>query len=224
MLAPTVVFDLDGTLVDTAPDLVRAANHSLSLAGLPPVSADIITPYVGFGARRMIVEGLSASGTQLGETEVDVLLAHYLEFYAQNIAVESRPYPGLIAEIEMLRARGAVIAICTNKMEHMSRRLISALGLDHHFQAIVGRDTLSVCKPHPDHLLETIARAGGSAGRALMIGDTETDIATARAAGVPVAGVSFGYSPVAMTELGPDITLDAYAGLADLVAEFLSVS
>lgn len=217
----TVIFDLDGTLVDTAPDLVRAANYSLAQAGLPPVSADVITPFVGFGARRMIVAGLSAHGVSLNDTAIDDLLARYLSFYADNIAVESRPYPRVVEEIEILRQRGAAIAICTNKLEAMSRRLIGALALEHHFAAIVGRDTLPVCKPHPDHLLAAILRAGGDPATAVMVGDTETDIATARAARVPVIGVSFGYSPVPIDRFAPDLVMDQYGGLADRVQRLL---
>ncbi|MFM1813851.1 MAG: hypothetical protein RLZ98_546 [Pseudomonadota bacterium] len=224
MHTTTVVFDLDGTLIDTAPDLVAAANRSLAELGLPPVSAATIKPFVGYGARRMIVEGLRASSVELDDGEVDRLLEIYLEHYAENIAVESRPFPNVIGEIEAMRKAGARIAICTNKREDMSRRLITALGLDRHFDAIVGRDTLPVCKPHPDHLLETIARAGGDRNRAIMIGDTETDIATARAAKVPVIAVTFGYSPVAVGSYAPDVTLDNYSGLSRLAAELLGVS
>lgn len=218
----TVIFDLDGTLIDTAPDLVRATNFSLKCAGLPPVSADVIKPHVGFGARRMILAGLEAQGKTLDDKSVDELLGHYLEHYAQNICIDSRPYPYVIEEIETLRREGARLAICTNKLEHMSRRLIDSLGVNHYFSAIVGRDTLSVCKPHPDHLLETIKQAGGTAARSVMIGDTETDITTARAAGVPVIGVSFGYSPMPIEELNPDRAIDTYQGLSVVVHKLLT--
>lgn len=218
----TVIFDLDGTLVDTAPDLVRATNFSLDCAGLPPVSADVIKPHVGYGARRMIIAGLEAHGVKLDDECVETLLSRYLEHYAQNICIDSRPYPSVIEEIEILRRQGATLAICTNKLEHMSRRLLNALGVSHHFAAVVGRDTLSVCKPHPDHLLETIKQAGGTASRSVMIGDTETDIATAKAAGIPVIGVSFGYSPVPIEELRPDLTIDTYRSLSVVVNTLLA--
>ena len=222
MQGSTIVFDLDGTLIDTAPDLVRAANHCLAQRGLPAVSPHIIKSYVGYGARRTLEAALMANDVELTDPEIDHLLDIYLDFYANNIAVESRPFPHVLEQIEALRSAGTLIAICTNKREDMSLRLIRALDLDHHFAAIAGRDTFAVHKPDPRHLTSTIEKAGGDVNRAIMIGDTNTDIKTARAANIPVIGVTFGYSPDPITDFSPDAAIDDYANLRDVIASLLS--
>lgn len=209
----TVVFDLDGTLVETAPDLIRATNHALELAGLKPVSPDAIRPSISFGGRAMIVKGLELNGARLSEPEIDALLAPFMAHYADNIAAGSRPFPGLEAALGDLAARGARLAVCTNKREGMSRKLLDALGLSHRFAAIAGRDTFPVYKPHPDHLIGVIRLAGGSPDCAVMVGDSHTDIKTARAAGIPVIAVPFGYTDIPVSELGPDAVMAHYDAL-----------
>ena len=206
----SVIFDLDGTLVNTAPDLISAANHALSDIGLDPVPAHVIAPAIALGARFMIMDGLKHSGQNLPEKEVDRLLTLFLDYYLDNIANESRPYPGAVETLTTLQARGAKIGVCTNKRAHLSKALIEALGLDPLLDAVVGRDAAMKSKPHPDHVTQTIEQAGGDARRAIMVGDTATDIDTARAAGVPVIGVTFGYSDTPMSELKPDIIVSSY--------------
>ena len=206
----TLAFDLDGTLIDTAPDLIRATNYVLAGAGLPAVAGDAIRPYVSFGARRMIERGLELNDAPLTVGEVDVMFESFLAYYADNIAAESRPYPTLLATLDTLAGAGAKLAVCTNKRENLSRRLLAELGLAQRFSAICGRDTFSVCKPHPDHLTGTIAAAGGDPRRAVMIGDSNTDVSTAKAAGIPIIGVSFGYTEVPMRDLAPDAVIDHY--------------
>ena len=210
MAGLTVAFDLDGTLVDTAPDLIGATNHTLAMIGLGPVPGEAIRAVVSYGARRMIESGLEWHGAQRPQTDVDALLEHFLTFYADNIAVDSRPYPAVTETLHALTARGARLAVCTNKREDLSRLLLHRLGLAPQFAAICGRDTFPVCKPHPDHLRRTIAEAGGVAGNAVMVGDSDTDLNTARAAGIPFIGVSFGYTAVPMRDLGPDVLIDHY--------------
>lgn len=209
----TVVFDLDGTLVDTAPDLVGATNHALAGIGLPPVTDTLLRPWISFGARRMIVEALRASDTIRSETEIDRLLAVFISHYEVNIARESRPYPGVVAAAEALRAEGARLAVCTNKRESLSRALLQALAIDTLFSGLAGRDTFPVCKPHPDHLFGAIRLAGGRADRAIMVGDSDVDIATAKAAAVPVVAVSFGYTAEPVANFAPDRIIDHYDGL-----------
>jgi phosphoglycolate phosphatase len=209
----TVVFDLDGTLVDTAPDLVGATNHALADLGLSPVSAQVLRPWISFGARRMIVEALAHAQAPRPETEVDRLLDLFLGYYEANIARESRPFPGAVEAITALSSAGARLAVCTNKRESLSRALLNALDLDRHFHGLAGRDTFPVCKPHPDHLLGAIRLAGGDPARALMIGDSDVDIRTAKAAHVPVVAVSFGYTEIPVAELGPDRVIDHYNAL-----------
>jgi phosphoglycolate phosphatase len=215
----TVVFDLDGTLVDTAPDLVGATNHALSDLGLPAVAAHLLRPWISFGARRMIVEALGHAKAPLPEAEVDRLLNLFLTYYEANIARESRAFPGAIEAIATLTASGARLAVCTNKRESLSRALLHALDLDRHFHGLAGRDTFPVCKPHPDHLLGAIRLAGGDPARALMVGDSDVDIRTAKAAHVPVVAVSFGYTEIPVAELGPDRVIDHYNALLPAIRD-----
>ncbi|MGE0628851.1 MAG: HAD family hydrolase [Hyphomicrobiaceae bacterium] len=217
----TLVFDLDGTLVDTAPDLICATNHVLGLRNLVPVEGDEVRPYVSFGARRMIEHALSLRSHQLPPEEVDHLLGEFLDFYVDNIAVESRPFELVPELLDAFAGRGLRLAVCTNKQEEMSRRLLTELGLADRFQAICGRDTFPVCKPHPDHLTGAISRSGGSAVRAVMVGDSETDVRTARAAKIPIIGVTFGYSDVSMRDLQADAVIDHYAEFEGALAQIL---
>ena len=212
-----VVFDLDGTLVDTAPDLVHATNHVLTGEGLSPLAPETIKPWISFGARKMIAEGLAVHGIQCAEGQVESLLRRFLAYYAANIAVESRPFPGARECLERLAAEGALLAVCTNKREGLSRQLLDALGLSPLLAAIAGRDTFPVSKPHPDHLTHTIALAGGKDRRPVLIGDSETDVLTARAAQIPIVGVSFGYTDVPMRELNADVVIDGYGELRGVI-------
>lgn len=210
----TVVFDLDGTLVDTAPDLVNATNHVLAGIDLPPVPATVLRPFISVGSRRMIEEGLAFHGRSLEAPAVDAMWKAFLAYYADNIAVDSRPYPAVEAALDDLQHQGIKLAVCTNKLEGLSRRLLAALGLEQRFAAICGRDTFPVYKPHPDHLTGAITAAGGVAGRAVMVGDSDTDVSTARAAGVPIIGVDFGYSKIPMHALEPDELIGHYREFA----------
>ena len=217
----TIVFDLDGTLVDTAPDLIRATNHVLGGIGLAPVPAHEIRPLVSFGSRRMLERGLALHQRVLPEGELDTLWRDFLDYYAENIAIDSRPYPMIEPTLDRLLQSGARLAVCTNKMEGLSRTLLSSLGLADRFSAICGRDTFPVCKPHPDHLTGAIIRAGGDPTNAIMVGDSDTDVDTARAARIPIIGVTFGYTDVPMRDLRPDALIGHYdefdAALARLV-------
>jgi phosphoglycolate phosphatase len=217
----TVVFDLDGTLVDTAPDLIHAANHVMKLAGLGQVPGDVFRPWISFGSRRMIEEGLKFHDHTLPAGEIDRLWKVFLQHYADNIAVDSSPFPGVIDVLDALARDGATLAVCTNKLEGLSRQLLGALGLADRFAAICGRDTFPVCKPHPDHLLNAITASGGHSGRALMVGDSDTDVATAKAAAIPVIGVTFGYTETPMHELRPDALIEHYGEFSVAAARLL---
>jgi phosphoglycolate phosphatase len=223
----TLVFDLDGTLVDTAPDLIAATNHALSDLGLGPVAGSVIRPHIGRGARHMIVEGLRQSGTTLAEGEVERLLERFLAYYEANIAVESRPFAGAVGALMKFRDAGARLAVCTNKRENLSRALLKALELDHFFAALAGRDTFPVSKPDPGHLTGAVRLAGGQPQRAIMIGDTTVDVATAKAAGVPVIACSFGYCDVPVGALDADLVIDHFdeleAAVTSLVPSRLAV-
>ena len=215
----TVVFDLDGTLVDTAPDLAAATNHVIRDMGAAPLAAEDIRPYVSFGARWMIVEALETNQIKMNDGDVDRLLTSFLSYYRDNIAHDSRPYPGVVKALDALTSKGALLAVCTNKREELSRALLAQLGLLERFRAVVGRDTLDVFKPHPGHILGTIKRAGGSAQRAIMVGDSANDIDAANAAGVPSIAVSFGYSTCAPSQLGAHALIDSYDELVARVEQ-----
>ena len=210
MAGLTVAFDLDGTLVDTAPDLIGATNHTLATIGLGPVPGDEIRAVVSYGARRMIERGLAmARSPAPADRRRRPAGALSLLLRRQHC----RRQPALSRSdwtLHALAARGARLAVCTNKREDLSRLLLDRLGLASRFAAICGRDTFPVCKPHPDHLTRTITQAGGVAGNAVMVGDSDTDLNTARAAGIPFIGVSFGYTAVPMRDLGPDVLIDHY--------------
>jgi phosphoglycolate phosphatase len=212
----TLVFDLDGTLVDTAPDLVAATNHVLAHAGLPPIDAKSLRPYIGHGARYMIEKATAAAS--LSAAQHEAMLARFLDYYGAHIAVGSRPFAGAVAALEGFQAAGATLAVCTNKREEMSRKLLDALDLSRFFAAVAGGDTLQSRKPDPGHLLGTIELAGGDAARAVMIGDTNVDIATAKAASVPVVAVSFGYTETPVAAFDPDAVIDHFDELAEAIA------
>ena len=217
MAALTVVFDLDGTLVDTAPDLIETLNVVFTRDGLPPLDYAAARDMIGGGARRMIESALKLQGRGLTEGVVDRLFADFIVHYGAHIADRSQPFPGLDAALDRLASRGCQFAVCTNKLESLSRLLLEALGLSRRFAAICGQDTFGMQKPDPEILRRTIRAAGGVLQRAVMVGDSGTDIATARAAGVPVVAVDFGYSETPVRELGPDRVISHFDQLADAV-------
>jgi phosphoglycolate phosphatase len=218
----TIVFDLDGTIVDTAPDLLSATNHALGLVGLEPVTIGELHPFIGHGSMAMIEAGLAFRGKSVGKTERRRLHDAFLAYYADNVAVSSRPFEGVPELLDQLFADGARLAVCTNKFEALSKLLLMELGLADRFKAIAGRDTFAVCKPDPGHLTGVIAMAGGRAGRAVMVGDSDVDIATAAAANVPSIGVTFGYTPRPVRELGPGAVIDHFREFPAALAKVLA--
>ena len=202
--ARIVVFDLDGTLVDTAPDLISALNFVLDREGLPPVPLASARNMIGAGARKMIERGLEVEGRAAGVADIDRLTSDFIDYYADHIADASRPFEGLESALDDLAAQGFRFAVCTNKLEWLSKLLLDRLGLSSRFSAICGADTFGVSKPDPAILRQTVARAGGALGQAIMVGDAGPDIGVARRAGVPVIGVEFGYTEVPIAELKPD--------------------
>jgi len=202
--ARTVVFDLDGTLVDTAPDLINALNFVLAREGVPPVSLHSARNLIGAGARRLIERGLELEGRTAGFEDITRLTNDFIDHYAAHIADVSRPFEGLETALDDLAARGYRFAVCTNKLEWLSRLLLEQLGLSSRFSAICGADTFGVSKPDPAILRQTIARAGGQLSSAIMVGDAGPDIGVARRAGIPVIGVEFGYTDVPIAEFKPD--------------------
>lgn len=217
-----IAFDLDGTLVDTAPDLVRALNRTLALEGLAPVGLAAVRRFVGHGARAMIQRAATLSHAAFSEERLDALTLSFVDFYVEDIAAESRPFPGAVEALDALAGAGATLAVCTNKRTGLSQALLGALGLAERFAAIVGADSVAERKPHPGHLIEAVARAGGSMTRALMVGDSSTDVGAARAAGAPIVLVSFGYLDAPAEELGADAIVDRFSELPDAAQRLIA--
>ncbi len=203
-LLRTVVFDLDGTLVDTAPDLINALNFVLGREGLPPVPLHSARNMIGGGARRLIERGLEAEGRTARAGDITRLTDDFIAHYAEHIADISRPFEGLERALDDLGTRGYRFAVCTNKLEWLSKLLLDRLGLSARFSAICGADTFGISKPDPGILRQTVARAGGDMVSAIMVGDAGPDIGAARRAGIPVIGVEFGYTEVPIADLKPD--------------------
>lgn len=214
----TLVFDLDGTLVDTAPDLIAATNHVMAGLGRAPVAGDILRPQVSHGALAMIRAALGPEAASWDEAKLYPLFDQFIAYYQANIAVESRPFPGMINALDRALTAGHALAVCTNKREVLARQLLESLGLTSRFSAIAGRDTFAVYKPDPGHLVQTIAQANGLASHSIMIGDSNVDIATAKAAGIPVIAVSFGYCEPPVAHYAPDIIIDHYDDLDTAIA------
>ena len=213
----TVVFDLDGTLVDTAPDLISALNVILSREGLPPVPLKSARTMIGAGARKLIERGLELEGRVTTPDDINRLTRDFIEYYAAHIAEASRPFEGLEAALDDLASRGYQFAVCTNKLEWLSKKLLDELGLTPRFAAICGADTFGVSKPDPVILQQTVARAGGQIGATVMVGDAGPDVGVSRRAGVPVIGVTFGYTDVPIVDLKPDRLIEHMRDLPDAV-------
>lgn len=216
--APLIVFDLDGTLIDTAPDLVATLNVVFEREGIPPVPYATARNLIGGGAMAMIKRGIAAEGRSAAPEKLDELFAGFIAHYTEHVADKSLPFPGLIEALDTLGASGHRFAVCTNKFERQSLLLLNHLRLADRFAAICGRDTFGVPKPDPEILHRTIAAAGGQPGHAIMIGDSETDIVTARAAGIPVVAVDFGYSERPVADFAPDRLISHFSQLPAEIA------
>ncbi|HKR87574.1 MAG TPA: phosphoglycolate phosphatase, partial [Phenylobacterium sp.] len=209
----TIAFDLDGTLVDTAPDLIAALNVLLDAEGLPPLALTEARPFIGRGAKWLIERGFQAAGAPLEEARAPELFDRFIARYLDHIADESLPFPGVEAALDRLKACGARLAVCTNKRTDLSLALLNALDLTRRFDAVVGADATPACKPDPRHLTTAVAAAGGVMERAVLVGDAGTDAGAARAAGAPLVLVSFGYTEIPAAELAPDILIDHFDDL-----------
>ncbi len=200
-----VVFDLDGTLADTAADIAAAVNHALASVGRPALRVDEVRGLVGEGARELLRKCLERTGGA-PEALLDEAFPRQLDYYAANACRGTAPYAGAEAAMDDLAARGVALAICTNKPERITHLLIAALGWQDRFAAVIGGDTLERRKPDPAPLLEAVARAGG--GRAAYVGDSIFDAETAKAAGIPFVAATFGFGPAPAP--GSGVALDAF--------------
>ncbi|MGN7293547.1 HAD family hydrolase [Rhizobium sp. SAFR-030] len=222
---PLVVFDLDGTMIDTAPDLIDSLNHAIAARGLAPTTFEDLTHLVGQGARVMIRRAFDLRGEPLDEADVEPLLERFLSHYQDHMPGQSRSYDGLLDCFDRLETAGMQLAVCTNKVEQLTLPLLDALGLTHRFAAITCGDTFSVRKPDARHLFGTIERAGGDAATSLMVGDSINDIMAARNAGIASIAVTFGYSDVAVETLNPTRVITHFDELtADMVLQALALA
>ncbi|MEM8634170.1 MAG: HAD hydrolase-like protein [Pseudomonadota bacterium] len=214
----TVVFDLDGTLVDTAPDLIGALNQTLTNNGLNSVPDMAVSDLIGSGARTMIKAGLSHQNIHLPEGRIDNLFETFLEIYIENIAVRSRPYEGCEAALSRLTGAGATLVVCTNKKQNLADELLEALDMARWFKSVVGADSVPNRKPDPGHLLSAISGVGGDRSRAVMVGDSVTDERAAHSAELPFILCPFGYGPIEVEPLGRRVSFSTYADFsAELV-------
>lgn len=205
-----LLFDLDGTLLDTAPDLYATLNHCLSSAGRPPVTLESVKHMVGQGARVLLERGLKATGGMLDEQAYEDLVILFFEYYADHLSDHSAPYPGMLEALKALKGFNCDLGICTNKPYGFAKTIIEDYNLTDYFPVITGGDSFNIRKPHPEHVLKTLALLPSKNGRAVMIGDTHNDIDAARAAGISSIAVSFGYSDIPAKDLGADYVIDHF--------------
>ncbi len=219
---PLVIFDLDGTLVDSAPDLMASLNHVLVMEGIAPVDYADINTLVGQGARSMIERAYHLREVSLDQERLPTLLDTLVSHYVAEMPGETRPFPGVIEALERLKKADFRLAVCTNKLEALAIPLLEKLNLSPWFDATTGGDTFSVKKPDAGHILGTIELAGGTFPKAVMIGDSVNDIKAAANAGIPSIGVPFGYSDVDIETLSPTRIISHFDELTpELVEELL---
>lgn len=209
----TIAFDLDGTLVDSAPDLIGTLNHLLNAHGHPPVPLSAARHLVGHGARALLRHGFTEAGAVWDEVADPGLFDRFIAHYLGRIADDSRPFEGVVETLDALAGRGAVLCVATNKRSDLAEALIEALDLGRHFAAVAGADRVSARKPAAAHVVEAVRMAGGDPARAVMVGDASTDTGSARAAGVPCVVCGFGYNDLPLHQLGGDVVIDSFLDL-----------
>jgi phosphoglycolate phosphatase len=217
---PTVVFDLDGTLAETGLDLVETLNRVLAEIEVPPIGFLQARTMIGHGARALITLGLESLHIVADDALMDQLFQRFMVIYEDQLCVKTHLYPDVLTALQSLHQAGYRMAVCTNKIEKHSITLLQKLEIAHYFKAICGRDTFPYFKPDARHLVDTIKQAGGNPRKAIMVGDSITDLDTARNAGLPSIGVTFGYTTTPMAEMKPDRLIEHYR---DLVAAIQSL-
>jgi phosphoglycolate phosphatase len=216
-----LVFDLDGTIIDTAPDLGAALNFGLAEAGFAAVSPDSVRAMIGDGVRKLLERAMAVGGAEVSEDDLDHWTPVVLDYYGKHIADRSVAFPGAIELLRQVRGAGLKTAICTNKPVDLANQLLAELDMTALFDAVLGGDSLAVRKPHAGHLLGTLEQLGTTPGRAAMIGDSGNDAAAARNAGIPVVLVSFGYTAVPVEALDADAVVDHFYELLPALGALL---
>lgn len=218
---PVAAFDLDGTIADTAADLIATLNVVLAEENLSPLPLAGAQGLIGAGAKALINRGFAQHGVTIEEPRIEELFQKFLKHYGENLCVETTLYPGVPEALDLLQNAGIELAVCTNKYEDHSIRLLEILGIVNRFKVICGRDTFPFHKPDPRHLTETVLLAGGDPRYAVMIGDSNTDISTARSAGIPVIGVPFGYTDTPIADLKPDLVVEHFNAMPAAIRKLL---
>ncbi len=213
-----IIFDLDGTLVDTAHDLTGALNAVLAKAGRDRVRLSQVRHTVGGGARGMVEWGFAETGDALAASDLDDWTAAFLRHYRAHLCDLSRPFAGVAETLAALAVENSAMGVCTNKSVEASRRLLRELGLERFFGAVLGGDSLAVRKPDPEHLAATIRAVGGEPARAVMVGDSDIDVAAAHNLGVPAIAVAYGYTDIPAAELGADAVIERFDQLPSAIA------
>lgn len=221
MPRPTLLFDLDGTLADTAADLCETLNVILELHGRERVPQERVRHLVGGGARLLLERGFRETGDPASEALLDRSFHEFLDYYGRHIADHTKLWPGVRDQLDRLSERGALMAVCTNKVEDLSRKLLEMLAIDHYFPVVIGGDTLPVKKPDPEHLFEAIRQLGGENAHSVMVGDSETDVHAAKNAKLPSICVTFGYTRIPVAELGAEATIDHFDEFPAALARLL---
>lgn len=216
----TIAFDLDGTLVDSAPDLIESVNAVLTAEGLRPLGYEEGRPFISRGARWLLQWGLELAGEPEPAARTAALFGRFIAYYSEHVADKSRPFPGVLDALQILKGAGAKLVVCTNKPTGLSRTLLVKLELAGMFDGVVGMDAVTAPKPDAAHLMEAVEAVRGDLARTIMVGDADTDAGTARAAGTPLILVDFGYTEIPAAELGPDILLHRFD---DLVASCVAL-
>lgn len=220
----TIVFDLDGTLVESAPDLIGAVNAILTAEGFKPLAYDEGRPLISRGARWLLQRGLEIAGEQEPAARTAALFGRFIDYYGAHIADESLPFPGVVDALKTLKAAGAKLVVCTNKLTDLARSLLTELGMAGLFEGVVGSDAVTAAKPDAAHLIEAVRAVGGNLARTVMVGDADIDAGAARAAGTPLILVDFGYTEIPAVELAPDILLHRFDDLVGACAALLDGS
>ncbi len=217
----SVILDLDGTMIDTAPGVVHTMNVLLERRGRRRLTLEEVRGQISYGARAIMRHAMHATGSGVGDDELGGLFDEFIEHYSTIMGKASTPYPGLQNALAGLGESGKLLGVCTNRIEQSAVTLLDELGLGGHFAAIIGQDTIGIAKPDPAPVFETLKRMGGDAEHAIFIGDSEIDIAAAKAANLPVIAVSFGYSKVPAIELGADMLIHHFDQLEAAISALM---
>ncbi len=215
---PVLLCDLDGTLIDSAPDLTAAVGALLAHEGRRPLSVEAIKTMIGDGVPTLIERAFAATGGAPAADELAALVARYMPMYESRMTELTRPYPGALEALRALKEAGWRLAVCTNKPEAPSRAIVAALGFGGLFEALAGGDSFPVKKPDPGHLLGLLGRMGAAPASAVMLGDGQNDVLAARRAGLPMIAVAHGYGRVPAQALGADLVIESFSELPGALA------